>query len=67
MASGLQDAISEYRAFLARGGSKGSHAGRVLRERIGGLIGEERKRQARELRITEEDIRREVSKVEVFE
>lgn len=67
MVSELQEAISEYRTFLAHGGSRGSHAGRVLRERIGKLVGQEKERQARELRITEADILREAQKVGVFD
>lgn len=66
MPGDLQAAVAAYRQFLRDGGSRGSHAGRVHRERIGALVGAERQRQAKELRITDEDIAREVRKVEVF-
>lgn len=51
----LGEAAKDYRAFLARGGQRGSAADRKRRQRMSDLIVQIKEEKARAERVTEED------------
>ena len=62
----LKEAVKAYKAFLARGGNRGSQAGRARREHISALMVEVKDERFRAERITKEDEIQAVEHVEVF-
>jgi hypothetical protein len=57
---------AEYRAFIAGGGHRGSHAGRRHRQRISDLVVRVKEARAREERITKDDEVAHYANLDVF-
>jgi hypothetical protein len=62
----LTAAAAEYRAFMAAGGLRGSHAGRQHRQRISDLVVRVRDERFRAERITEDDEVAAFAHIDVF-
>lgn len=62
----LKEEVAAYRRFLDRGGSKGSQAGRLRRERVGALVAEVKNFRARSLRIDDAAEAEALAHIDVF-
>lgn len=62
----LRQELDNYMAFLNRGGTKGSEAGRAYRGRVGSLIAKVHNERSKTLRITDDEMDAAVAAVEVF-